>query len=160
MDRYSISVTVVYLLMCWGLKVGREDELAHWYDRLGRKGMKKKKKGTNDGCCSDTSVSIRREGILVLCTGKEISCCLLVVFYYFLVVDPDYKHFTFLHLLKPFSFEVAHLQIHTFSFWTRYLKIMSPFLWRMNVKVKVFWQRLKNWRMTKFHIKEGVLCFF
>lgn len=29
MDRYSISVTVVYLLMCWRLKVGREDELAH-----------------------------------------------------------------------------------------------------------------------------------
>lgn len=28
MDRYSISVTVVYLLMCWRLKVGREDELA------------------------------------------------------------------------------------------------------------------------------------
>lgn len=37
MNRYSINVTVVYLLMCRRLKVGREDELAHC--RLMRKGM-------------------------------------------------------------------------------------------------------------------------
>lgn len=41
MDRYSISVTVVYLLMCWMLKVGREDELAHRYYRLLREGMRR-----------------------------------------------------------------------------------------------------------------------
>lgn len=34
MDRYSISVTVFYLLMCCRLKVGRDDELAPWYYRL------------------------------------------------------------------------------------------------------------------------------
>ena len=43
MDRYSISVTVVYLLMCWRLKVGREDELAHRYYRLLREGMRRER---------------------------------------------------------------------------------------------------------------------
>lgn len=41
MDRYSISVTVFYLLMCCRLKVGREDEPAHWYYRLLRKGIRR-----------------------------------------------------------------------------------------------------------------------
>lgn len=50
-----LLVSVFYLLMCCRLKVGREDEPAHWYYRLLRRGMSRvgwggrEVKGTTDG---------------------------------------------------------------------------------------------------------------
>lgn len=86
MNRYSISVTVVYLLMCRRLKVGREDELAQC--RLMRKGVRREKwLGTNDDSHSYTSASVRRVGTVGESATQfldgQTHCCLLLAFFFF-----------------------------------------------------------------------------